>query len=244
MILRRKGFKMVVACVMVLCAAASSRAQSPPPSAKHGELAAEPLVDVAKVDPTIVIELRYATDRNITGHPIYPPGTPCLLRKGVAEQLKVAQAWLHERGLGLKIWDAYRPAKAHQVLWDLVKNPEVVAEPAKGGSKHTWGVAVDVTIVDFAGRELPMPTDFDDFTPAAKSDYTGNAPFVVQNLRALKYAMEMAGFEGIRDEWWHYSAKNWRSYAAIPAIGTPTPEPSPSPVDASTATPSPSPSPR
>jgi len=180
-----------------------------------GELADEPLVDVAKVDPTIVIDLRYGTVRNITEHPIYPPGTPCMLRRGVAERLKDAQLYLVQQGYGLKIWDAYRPAYVQQILWDQIKNPEVVADPAKGGSIHSWGAAVDVMLVDKSGNDVPMPTDFDVFTPAAKMRYAGADPVVAKNLRILQNAMGIAGFYGMRDEWWHFTAKNWRSYAMI-----------------------------
>jgi D-alanyl-D-alanine dipeptidase len=227
---RLRGLPAMLCILCILCipsAAMAQQGQVPPempqpspspsqtPAQGHGELAEEPLVDVAKVDPTIVIDLRYATARNITGHPIYPPGTLCLLRSGVAARLKEAQTYLHALGYSLKIWDAYRPSRAQQILWDLVQNPEVVAQPSKGGSRHSWGVAVDVTLVDLAGQDVPMPTDFDDFTAAAKSQYTGNDPIVAKNLSILKSAMEITGFEGMRDEWWHYSAKNWRSYKAI-----------------------------
>lgn len=207
------------AALSVLSLPLAARAQSPSPAQSPGELAGEPLVDVARVDPTIVIDLRYATARNITGHPIYPAGTPCLLRRGVAERLKSAEALLRVLGYRLKIWDAYRPSHAQQILWAIVQNPEVVADPAKGGSRHSWGAAVDVTLVDLEGRDVPMPTDFDDFTAAAKSDYPGGDKAVAKNLLMLKNAMEIAGFEGIHDEWWHYSAKNWRSYAAITDAG-------------------------
>jgi len=184
----------------------------------HGELADEPLVDVAKVDPSIVIDLRYATPCNVTGHPIYPPGTRCMIRSGVAERLKVAQLYLHRWGRGLKIWDAYRPSYAQKILWDHVKNYAFTADPAKGRALHSWGVAVDVTLVDLKGRDVPMPTDFDDFTPAAKDEYEGHDPVVAWNFNLLKHAMHRAGFYGFHPEWWHYMAQNWKSYSAIPTV--------------------------
>lgn len=190
--------------------------EGPGEPAMHGRLADEPLVDVAEIDPTIVIDLRYATPRNITGAPIYPKGTRCLLRRGVAERLKVAQQYLvqHWR-LRLKIWDAYRPASAQQILWDRVKNPEFSSDPAKGHSLHARGVAVDVTLVDMKGKDVPMPTDFDDFTPAARDEYTGTDPEVAKNMRHLKHAMHQAGFYGFYTEWWHYMAADWKNYGAI-----------------------------
>lgn len=209
----------VAISVLSLPLAAQAQSPAPTPVQSPGELADEPLVDVARVDTAFVIDLRYATARNITGHPIYPAGMPCLLRRGVAGRLKSAAALLRVLGYRLKIWDAYRPSHAQQILWAIVQNPEVVADPTKGGSRHSWGAAVDVTLVDLYGHDVPMPTDFDDFTTAAKSDYTGNDKVVAKNLLALKNAMEIAGFEGIHDEWWHYSAKNWRSYSAIADAG-------------------------
>ncbi len=168
----------------------------------------EAMVEVTKIDDTVFYELRYATDRNFVGKQIYPRLSRCLLRKSVAFRLKRAQTELRKKGYGLKIWDAYRPAWAQQTLWDYSPNPEFVGAPARGGSYHTWGVAVDVTLVDLAGREQRMPTDFDDFTPAAKSEYTGGDPVIAANVRLLRSAMLAAGFTGLRDEWWHFTAED------------------------------------
>jgi D-alanyl-D-alanine dipeptidase len=166
---------------------------------------AEPLVDIAKSCPGIQIELRYATPRNITGKPIYPEKARALVLPNVAAKLNRAQRTLQALGFGLKVWDAYRPKWAQQALWNAVRNPAYVVEPAGFGSLHSWGAAVDVTLVDFSGHEVRMPTDFDDFTPAACYDYAGGDAEITANLNALKHAMAEAGFQHIRDEWWHYS---------------------------------------
>ncbi|HWB60951.1 MAG TPA: M15 family metallopeptidase [Chthoniobacteraceae bacterium] len=238
---------MLILCAFWACFPGAVRAQD----YMQGDLANEPLVDVSKVAPAIVIDLRYATDRNITGHPIYPAGMKCLLRKGVAGRLKSAETILELAGYRLKIWDAYRPSHAQKILWALVQNPEVVADPNKGGSRHSWGVAVDVTLVDLDGKDVPMPTDFDDFTDAAKSDYKGKDPVVAKNLNILKNAMDVAGFEGMRDEWWHFSSTTWRSYGlvddpgklmekeAAPTATTRTASASPSPASTPGASPAP-----
>lgn len=173
----------------------------------------EALVNITTIDPTIMVELRYATERNVTGRPIYPPNTPCLVRPSVAERLRYAQQLLQKRGYGLKIWDGHRPAWVQQILWEFVRNPEFVAEPAKGGSLHTWGLAVDVTLVDSRGREQKMPTDFDDFTAAAAMRYKGGNSRIAKNLRILQSAMASAGFHGMRDEWWHFMARDSRDDA-------------------------------
>jgi zinc D-Ala-D-Ala dipeptidase len=185
--------------------------------AKVRAKADEPLVDLAKVEPSIVIELRYATPRNIAKKPIYPEGMACLIRAGVAERLKQAQYFLRQRGYGLKIWDAYRPVHAQRILWDLVKNPAFVANPEKG-ALHTWGVAVDATLVDATGRDVPMPTDFDTFTSAAAMRYAGQDPVIGANLRLLQTAMGTAGFYGMNGEWWHFISKDWREYRAVNAV--------------------------
>lgn len=181
--------------------------------------AAEPeLVNIRTVDPSILVELRYATPRNIAQRPLYPANMPALVRPHVAAQLANAQTTLRARGYGLKIWDAYRPKSAHEQLWQYLPNTDYLADPAVGGSLHTCGVAVDATMVDKEGKELAMPTDFDDFTPAAMLRYTGADLSIRRYLRTLQSAMGRAGFYGLRTEWWHFVAKDWKSYRAIPEV--------------------------
>lgn len=176
------------------------------------------LVNIRSVDRTIVVDLRYATSRNIARRPFYPTNMPALVRPHVAVRLAQAQAILRDRGYGLKIWDAYRPKSAHEQLWALSPNTDYVADPAVGGSLHTSGVAVDATLVDNKGRDVPMPTDFDDFTTAAMLNYTGGNAEVRRNLRVLQNAMARAGFYGLRTEWWHFVSKDWKEYATIPEV--------------------------
>src|SRR5690349_4092093 len=148
------------------------------------------LVDIQTIDPTIRVDLRYARADNITGHALYPPSTPALVRPETAARLAKAQAYLRARHYGLKIWDAYRPLNAQMELWAKSHNGAYVADPEAGnGSLHTWGVAVDVTLVDAQGRDLPMPTKFDEFTPAARLHYEGNDPLILYNLKVLQGAM-------------------------------------------------------
>ncbi len=201
---------------LVTCAGAQVPKATPKPATPaFGSRKSEPMVDLAQVCPSIVIELRYATDRNVTGKPIYPPNARCLVRASVAQRLKKVQEALQAQKFGLKIWDAYRPAWAQQKLWEAVRNPEYVGEPARGGSLHTYGAGVDVTLVDARGRELKMPTDFDDFTPAARRTYRGGDPVVARNLYTLQRAMVDAGFWVLRDEWWHFVAEDVRAFGPI-----------------------------
>ncbi|HSI15720.1 MAG TPA: M15 family metallopeptidase [Chthoniobacter sp.] len=168
----------------------------------------EAMVDVAKVCPDICIEMRYATERNAAKKVVYPLNARAFVRKSVAKRLRQVQDELHRFGLGLKIWDAYRPAWAQDVLWKAAPDPEHLANPARGGSYHTWGTSVDVTLVDLAGREQKMASDFDDFTVAAKSVYVGDDGGITARMRVLRNAMINAGFNGIRDEWWHFTAQD------------------------------------
>ena len=178
--------------------------------------AAEPdLVDIRSVDPTIVVELRYAGKRNLARRPLYPRNMPALVRPAVALQLAEAQAILRRKGLGLKIWDAYRPKGTHDQLWEFSPNNDYVADPTGIGSLHTWGVAVDATLIDSRRREVRMPTDFDDFSLAAMLYYTGPSEDIRRNLRTLQNAMGRARFNGVRTEWWHFVSKDWQSYGPI-----------------------------
>ena len=174
------------------------------------------LVDIKSVDPTILVELRYATSRNLTGRPLYPPEMPALVRPTTATRLAQAQKILRAQGYGLKIWDAYRPMAAQMELWQRTHDGDFVADPLDGnGSLHTWGVAVDVTLVDAGGRDVAMPTGFDEFTPAAKLHYDGDDPVVKLHLKILVKAMRQAGFYGMRSEWWHFVAFDWKKYAPM-----------------------------
>lgn len=182
--------------------------------------AAEPvydnLVDIRSVDPTILVELRYAMPRNIIGHAIYPEEMPALVRPTTAARLAKAQKFLRARHYGLKIWDAYRPLAAQMELWQRTHDGAFVADPLTGnGSLHTWGVAVDATLVDETGREVAMPTAFDEFTAEAKLHYHGDDPLVQRNLKILQAAMRHGGFYGMRNEWWHFVAYDWKKYAPI-----------------------------
>ena len=176
-------------------------------------------VDIKSVDKTIIIELRYATANNVARRPLYPPGTAALVRAGVAQRLAVAQEYLRKKGYGLKIWDAYRPQSAQEQLWQVTHNRSYVSDPKEGrGSMHIRGAAVDATLVDAEGREVPMPTDFDSFTPAALLEYKGNNPTVGANLKLLQKAMAHGGFYGLRTEWWHFCAPDWKRYPAVPDL--------------------------
>jgi zinc D-Ala-D-Ala dipeptidase len=172
-----------------------------------------PLVDIQTENPTILVELRYAGNNNLLKQPLYPQGTRALARPEIASALNTAQTFLRRYQYGLKIWDAYRPATAQTRLWEASHNSDYVANPEIGvGSLHSWGIAVDATLVDSWNRPVSMPSDFDDFTPAAMWRYMGPSNEILGHLRLLQYAMQRAGFWGMRTEWWHFTIADWRKY--------------------------------
>jgi D-alanyl-D-alanine dipeptidase len=178
--------------------------------ARHAD---EPLVLVSDLDPTIVIDLKYATEDNFVGEVLYDTSL-CYLRKSVAERLVRVQKRLRKNGLGLKIWDAYRPLSVQWKMWELVPDPRYVADP-RIGSRHNRGAAVDVTLVDAQGRELVMPTGFDDFSEKAHRNYMDLPDSVLQRRALLEAAMTAEGFLPLPTEWWHFDAPGWEKYPVL-----------------------------
>jgi D-alanyl-D-alanine dipeptidase len=160
------------------------------------------LIAVLALVPDAVLDIRYATDRNMVGRVLYPAPV-ALLRRPAAERLARAAALLRADGLRLVVYDAYRPLSVQKAMWKAKPDARYVADPRKGSS-HNRGGAVDVGLADAAGRPLPMPTDFDAFTPQAAHGAEGVAPEAARNAARLKAAMEAAGFESLDEEWWHY----------------------------------------
>jgi D-alanyl-D-alanine dipeptidase len=176
-------------------------------------------LDIKSIDPSIVIELRYAGRNNLTGHALYPAGTRALVRPEVAQRLAVAQRFLRRRAHGLKIWDAYRPRSVQVQLWRAAPENDYVADPETAiGSLHMWGLAVDATLVDSRNQPVMMPTDFDDFTPAAMLIYCGANRYIRSNLALLQAAMRAAGFYGQSNEWWHFIAPDWKNHVPDPNL--------------------------
>ncbi|PLS17196.1 peptidase M15 [Bacillus sp. M6-12] len=173
------------------------------------------LVDIRKLDKTIVIDLRYATNNNFAKKQIYPLAIP-LLRKETAQKLVMANRELSKKGYRIKIWDAYRPFSAQQVLWNAAapSQKRFVANPLKG-SNHNRGASVDITLADKNGKELKMPTGFDNFTAAAAPAYKKMDPTARKNLNILAAAMKKQGFTTISNEWWHFDDSNRKKYPIL-----------------------------
>lgn len=168
------------------------------------------IVDILSLEPSIVLDIRYATVNNFTGQQLYPVAK-AKLRREAAESLAAVQRDLKSIGLGLKVYDAYRPLAIQWKLWEVVSNPEFVADPRKG-SRHNRGAAVDLTIVDSLGNELEMPTPYDDFTEKASHSYTQLTDAALRNRTLLKQVMEKHGFNHLSSEWWHYDFHGWELF--------------------------------
>ena len=172
------------------------------------------LIALQKFIPGIVIDLRYASTNNFTKAILYRHPIACL-RQAPANALLEVQKELHKKGLGLKIYDAFRPFSVTCRMWQLASDKHYVANPRKG-SHHNRAIAVDLTIVDLkTGKELDMGTPFDNFTDTAHHDFTQLPAEVIANRRLLKYVMWQHGFNFVPTEWWHYHWRDKSSYEVI-----------------------------
>ena len=178
------------------------------------------LVDIQKAIPGIVLDIRYATTNNFTGHQLYP-FSKCYLRRASAEKLRLVQAELAALGYGLKIFDGYRPLSVQWKMWEVYPHAGYVADPRKG-SRHNRGAAVDVTLIRLADEtELPMPTPYDDFTERARRSFKDLPEEVIRNRELLEQMLTKHGFVGLPTEWWHFDDKDWRNY---PILDVPIPD--------------------
>jgi D-alanyl-D-alanine dipeptidase len=182
----------------------------------HKDIKANPedrLVEIIKRIPSIKLDIRYATTNNFSGIAVYNQAR-AFARKPVVDALKEIQLELKKKGLGLKIFDAYRPYAVTVKFWNVTSlaKKEFVANP-KTGSRHNRGCAVDLTLIDLeTGKELEMPTPYDSFSAAASPNYEDVSPLQKQNRNLLINIMENYGFKVIKNEWWHYDFNGWDKF--------------------------------
>jgi S-adenosylmethionine hydrolase/D-alanyl-D-alanine dipeptidase len=177
------------------------------------------LVDVSLISgEKVKLDLRYATEKNFTKKKVYQSAR-CMLRRDTAEALVRANelAQSSKKPFSICALDCYRPLSVQKIFWKLVPDERYVASPEKG-SKHNRGMAVDVTACDSSGRELEMPTAFDDFTGKAKRGSPIKSKAAAENYKALDEVMVKAGFTPYQDEWWHYDLPGWE---AAPVLDIP-----------------------
>lgn len=167
--------------------------------------------------PGLVIEIRYATEQNITGKKIYVDKRAWLREETIRKLAQVARE-LEEKGYRLVLWDGWRPASAQKALWAAKPDGRFLTPPNRI-SRHTRGTSVDVSLADRNGKILEMPSDHDEFTDRADEDFSDVPKEVAQRARLLRKAMFRAGFSGVPDEWWHYDLRDWASYEPIEVRG-------------------------
>lgn len=172
------------------------------------------LVDLEKTIPGIVLDIRYATENNFTGEKIYTLAK-AYARKPVSDALKRIHADLKLKGLGIKIFDAYRPYRATVKFYEVYRDTTYVASPYRG-SRHNRGCALDLTLIDLAtGEELKMPTGYDSFTKAAWPSTPVADPLIKKNRQTLINAMQKHGFRVNSSEWWHFDFIGWKKYDVL-----------------------------
>jgi D-alanyl-D-alanine dipeptidase len=201
----------MLALVMAACAEArrAPSTERTPPDPPRSQ--AEPeLVDVATLDPGLFLDIRYATPDNFLGRAVYDAAR-CLLVRDAAERLLAAERELRREGYRLVVWDCYRPRSVQWAMWELVPNPDYVADPRKG-SRHNRGAAVDVGLRALDGGAVPLPTEHDDFSPRAARDFMDLPSEAIANRERLERAMTAEGWIPLATEWWHFDAPDWERY--------------------------------
>ncbi len=183
------------------------------PPVEQGEFRPADLVELVRLDPTIHLDIRYATANNLTGRPVYPEARAFLQRPAAEALVRVSRA-LKKEGYGLAVFDGYRPWSITKVFWDVTPadKKKFVADPAKG-SRHNRGCAVDLTLYDLAtGREVEMTSEYDEMTVRSAADYPGGPADRRARREVLRRAMGSEGFTVDPDEWWHFDYRDWAKY--------------------------------
>jgi D-alanyl-D-alanine dipeptidase len=172
------------------------------------------LVNLETFIPGILLDIRYATTNNFTHEKIYNLAR-AYARKPVAEALKKAQAEFNKQGVGIRIFDAYRPYKATVKFYEVYHDTTYVASPYRG-SRHNRGCAIDMTIVDLkTSKELQMPTGFDSFKKEAWPTTPVKDPVIKKNRDLIISVMEKHGFKVNASEWWHFDFIGWKKYEVL-----------------------------
>ncbi len=204
---------LIFSIILLSRGTAQETAYSPPPVTSNWDNYREQvladstkrMVELKDLVPGIIYDLRYATANNFMNRVMYSGNNhTTFLRLPAVRGLEKIQAVLNQKGLGLKIFDAYRPYSVTVKFWELVKDENYVAHPAKG-SGHNRGIAVDLTLINLgSGQELDMGTGFDNFSDTAHHSFRQLPPAILQNRLLLKSTMEDHGFKSYEKEWWHY----------------------------------------
>jgi D-alanyl-D-alanine dipeptidase len=186
------------------------------PPHEDGAFLKPDLVELVTLDPTIKLDVRYATTNDFLGTPVYTQAR-AFLQRPAAEALVRANHELKALGFGLIIHDGYRPWYVTKIFWDATPDDKkiFVADP-QAGSKHNRGCAVDLSLYDLkTGLEVAMPSGYDEMSERAYADYPGGTDEERARRALLKQAMEKQGFAVIPKEWWHFDYKDWKQYPIL-----------------------------
>jgi D-alanyl-D-alanine dipeptidase len=199
----------IFAALLLVCSAVC--AQQPP--LETSPFRNPDLVELVKLDPTIKLDIRYATKNNFLGRKVYKEARAFLQRPAAEALVRVSHA-VRRQGYGLLIHDGYRPWYVTKMFWDATPEDKkiFVADPAKG-SRHNRGCAVDLTLYDLkTGQAVKMPGEYDEMTERSHINYACSTPEARRLRDLLRGAMEAEGFAVYEPEWWHYDFKDWKEY--------------------------------
>ncbi len=188
-------------------------ARTAQPPEEPGDFRPTDLVELRKLDPTIKLEIRYATTNNLFGTVFYSEPR-AFMQRPAAEALVRVNRKLKTSGYGLLVHDAYRPWYVTKVFWDATPDDKkkFVADPSKG-SRHNRGCAVDITLYDLkTGKPVEMVSTYDETTDRAYPDYPGGTSLQRWHRDLLRREMESEGFTVFEAEWWHFDYKDWQKY--------------------------------
>ena len=174
------------------------------------------LVELVKLDPTIRLDIRYARSDNFVGRPVYDLAR-AFLQAPAARDLAAAHQGLQQQGLGLVVFDGYRPWSVTKLFWEVTPEEKrlFVANPQRG-SRHNRGCAVDLSLIDLKiDAQLPMPSEFDEFTDRAFVAYDGGTVEETRNRDLLIATMETHGFRVNQHEWWHFDHHRYGDYPVL-----------------------------
>jgi len=183
------------------------------PPQETGDFLPTDLVELTKLDPTIKLDIRYATTNNLFGTVFYSQRR-AFLQRAPAEALVRVNRKLKSSGYGLLVHDGYRPWYVTKVFWDATPDDKkiFVADPSKG-SRHNRGAAVDLTLYDLkTGKPIEMVSTYDETTDRAYPNYPGGTSLQRWHRDLLRAAMEAEGFTVYEAEWWHFDYKDWQRY--------------------------------
>ncbi len=206
---------LALALLLQSAVAAEPAAVASPPVDPRASRAPD-LVEVITLDPSLRTDVRYATANNFTGRAVYAQAR-VFLQRPAAEAVVAAHRALAEHGYGLLLFDGYRPWRVTKLFWEVTprEKRDFVANPARG-SKHNRGCAVDLTLFERkTGREVAMPSAYDDFTEKAAPDYAGGTAEQRAARDLLRRTMERFGFSVEPNEWWHYNCAGWQEWPLL-----------------------------